>query len=448
MTITFEAKKLKNSQVGIYIRMNHDYKRVERNSGIKVHKSNWDAKRKTLKGHSADIIKANERLTEMKYFLLQFTSLEEAKVEFDRKYREVKVLPSAKLTGLCAHIKAHVDINKHLGYNTLRKYTRVSRNINLYCEKYNLSDDVNKMTKDEQTVFFSGYIDFLCNDEVKVLDKVIKKPYQNASVLDDIKKLKSVFASFEDLDLKADLSKLLNKRTFKVAEQKQVYCTPEEISALLSIDCLTVEDEEVRDCSIFQAFTGLRHNELFSVCDANIHQLMIEGRTFPVLSHIQNKSKKRNNIPLNSICLDIIEKWRHRQFRCPSVYDRKNKEHKVFENCLLPVRTNQHSNRVLHKLCRAAKINELITEVKYSGNKRIETTRPKYELVTTHSMRHSFAYRMKEAGKPDGLVAELMGIDETTYRNNYRHTFGGSNIADAYDALEVKVLQNIKNANN
>ncbi len=48
------------------------------------------------------------------------------------------------------------------------------------------------------------------------------------------------------------------------------------------------------------------------------------------------------------------------------------------------------TNRMLKEIAKAAGIIELISQVKYSGVKRIETVKPKNEYVSTHTARRTY----------------------------------------------------------
>lgn len=434
----------KGEFTNIIIRISHDSKQFNRSTGVSLPRQFWDFKNNWIKGVNAYALQTRDKLLDIKDYVetSELGSLEEMKVSFDRKYKGVKVLPKAKISGLQDYIQTFIDLHKSkYSADTIRKYKTTKRNILMYCNARNISDSINDMSIDEQRIFFGDFVNFLCYEE-GFIDKVLmKSPYQNSTVFGELKNIKSVCNFFDELNLKININKAVNKSSFRAAEQKAIYCTPEEIVKIYNRECEGIA-EEVRDCSIFQAYTGLRHNELYSVTKNNITTMMEGGKSFPVLSHIQNKSKKRNNIPLNDICESILHKWSKRKFDTPKKYDKPNKEWIYFEDCILPVRCNQKSNVHLHRICRALKMFDEVTEVKYSGKNKIVKTSLKWQLVTTHTMRHSFAYYMKEHGMPDGQVAELMGIDEATYRKNYRHSFGQKVILKAYEALNAKVLDN------
>ena len=66
-----------------------------------------------------------------------------------------------------------------------------------------------------------------------------------------------------------------------------------------------------------------------------------------------------------------------------------------------------------------AKINDLTTIVQYSGNRRIQTTEPKYKLVTTHSARRTFITQSLLRGMKAEIIMSISG--HTNYKTFRRY---------------------------
>lgn len=462
--VTFKVKKPRSNQefMTVFLRYTHQYQEFSKAVGQVAVKS-WDKKRKWVNGNDPVSIKTRNIMFKCKDYAEGMSgglSIEDKALLMDAFIKEckgeggdelqAKVLPQERLKTLCDYIDEFIAIHKKkYVYNVIRKYGTVKRNIQLFCDKYKYKDEINRMTKDDQTIFFSKFIDFLCYDVVHEEDRRIKKRYFNETVMEDVKHIKAVCNYFDSLDLRVNLSKLTEY--LKTPKNPMPYCTVNEIMVIYNYNDFDEHPEffeAVRDCCVFQAFTGLRHNELYNVTRDNIATLMVDGEQFKVLSHVPNKTKDRNNVPLNNICLEIIEKWSKKEFESPSKYDKKTRSWTYFDKCLLPVKCNQQSNKFLHKLCKKIGLNENHSEVKYSGSDRFETVRPKHEVITTHAMRHSFAYHLKEKGYADGEIADLMGITESTFRDNYRHTLGKESTYKTFKSLNVEVLGEVKSKAN
>jgi integrase len=71
--------------------------------------------------------------------------------------------------------------------------------------------------------------------------------------------------------------------------------------------------------------------------------------------------------------------------------------------------TDQHFNREIKKVCKLARIDEpIMAEVKTNGMTVIKQV-PKYELVTSHTARRSFATNLYRRGIPSTQLMLLTG---------------------------------------
>jgi len=75
----------------------------------------------------------------------------------------------------------------------------------------------------------------------------------------------------------------------------------------------------------------------------------------------------------------------------------------------LPTITNQKSNAYLKELGKLAGIDEPTRNIQYRGSQRIETVKPKYEYLSTHTGRRTFVTLSLEAGARPEIVMEITG---------------------------------------
>jgi integrase len=66
-------------------------------------------------------------------------------------------------------------------------------------------------------------------------------------------------------------------------------------------------------------------------------------------------------------------------------------------------------NKHLKEIGRRAKINESFLKIRTKGRKRVEQTLSKYELITTHTARRSFATNMFKRGIPSRVIMNITG---------------------------------------
>lgn len=124
---------------------------------------------------------------------------------------------------------------------------------------------------------------------------------------------------------------------------------------------------QVKDCFLFQCFTGLRYSDLKRLKKTDINK--------DVINIVTQKTADRLKIELNEFSRAILEKY----------------EKIPYENDLaLPVISNQKMNDYLKVLCKEAEINTPYSKVYFVGNQRYEKTYPKWELISTHAGRRTF----------------------------------------------------------
>ena len=85
----------------------------------------------------------------------------------------------------------------------------------------------------------------------------------------------------------------------------------------------------------------------------------------------------------------------------------------------LPVISNQKYNQYLKDIGRAAGLDDPMTIVNYSGNKRIKTTPPKWSLLTTHVARKTFVTLGVYLNIPIELMIEFTGHTLDIVRRYY-----------------------------
>jgi integrase len=121
----------------------------------------------------------------------------------------------------------------------------------------------------------------------------------------------------------------------------------------------------VRDLFLIGAYTGLRYSDFISLTPNNLIQL--EGEEVFEVHTV--KTNDQLYIPTHPIVLDIL------------------KHHGGPPKPL----SNQKLNKYLKELCRMIGLNETVTKRTYKGGVRREEHYKKWELVSSHTARRSFA---------------------------------------------------------
>jgi len=138
----------------------------------------------------------------------------------------------------------------------------------------------------------------------------------------------------------------------------------------------------IRDIFIFSCATGLRYSDLKSLKRENI-----KGN---VITLTIRKTRQNNTIPLNAVSAAILQKY---------INDAKP----------LPVPSGPKLNLFIKELFKQVGVNDPVELVRYQGGERLERTFPKYELLSIHSARKTFATLSLSRGMPVNIAMALGG---------------------------------------
>ena len=166
--------------------------------------------------------------------------------------------------------------------------------------------------------------------------------------------------------------------------------------------------EEVRDVFLFCCFSGLRHSDAVNLRRSDIRGEFIEITTV--------KTADSLSIELNGATREILDKYARRELPGGRA---------------LPTLLNQTMNRDLKTLCRLAGIDEEVRITVYKGGRRIDTVRPKYALVGTHTGRRTFIVTALSLGVPPNVVMKWTG------HSDYKAMKPYIDIADTVKAREM-----------
>lgn len=141
---------------------------------------------------------------------------------------------------------------------------------------------------------------------------------------------------------------------------------------------------DARDVFLFACFTGLRFSD--------IEHLRPEDIKGDKLQLVVVKTRDRLNLPLMPAALAILKKHEGR-----------------YPLNALPVVSNQKFNAHLKELGQLAGLDGATPQVKYIGSTRQDTTVPKWQLLTTHVARRTFATLSLEKGMQPAVLQKLLG---------------------------------------
>ena len=163
---------------------------------------------------------------------------------------------------------------------------------------------------------------------------------------------------------------------FPSSETCSVALTTEEIKRIFELKKLSEEQNNARFWFLFGCCTGLRFSDLKRV----------ETINFTAENYIYIRTKKTNTsvlIPTHWMIKDLMKDFPE----------------------LPKMKTQQSFNKIIKRLCRKAKINDKILIERHEGTKFVRKQFPKWQLITSHTVRRSFATNAYLSGIP---VARIM----------------------------------------
>src|SRR5690606_19640824 len=252
---------------------------------------------------------------------------------------------------------------------TIKKYTTTYNRLISFSKRYHLTFE----TIDSN--FYSKFVSFL-NKEGYALNTVGKHI--------------QVVKTFLNYATENGYNKNLyyqskNFKTFNVAGHS-IYLNEGEIQDLYRLD-LSQEPhlETVRDLFIVGCWTGLRFSDFTNISPENIEGDFIHIKTA--------KTGEKVIIPIHPTVREIMAKYAGK-----------------FVNSLPPARSNTRMNVNLKEISKRVKsLHKEVTTEQIRGGMNVSQTKQKWELVTTHTARRSFATNVYKSGFPAMSLMKITG---------------------------------------
>lgn len=271
-------------------------------------------------------------------------------------------------------ISIYINRKKVRGKNLSRNYKTLVYHIDRFSKMYNANIYTNSVTDD----FIYDFIAYLEAERLK--HTYIK------TIVDQVK---SMAKKAKDSNYAVDMSFMLVE--LKPEMSYSIYLSEKEISRIYYFQGLTKFQEKIRDFFILGCLTGLRFSDFSTLTKQNF-----------VGDYIIKPTKKTGAtvyIPVSDYVYEIFEK-----------YD---------ENITLNL-SSQHFNRYLKKICNQIGFDEQITFTQTIGGERKLLTKQKWQLITSHTARRSFATNTYISGRMK--TYEIMAVTgHTTEKSFFRY---------------------------
>lgn len=266
--------------------------------------------------------------------------------------------------------KAPTRINPKTGrpvcYKMVREYERTFH----YLREYSISVEKNLDFKDIDLNFYYRFIEFLQSENLAT--NTIGKKIQTLKIF---------------LNAATDLGHnhfryYKSPRFNTISEESQsIYLDREELNAIYKLDLSDLPKlDRVRDLFIVGCWTGVRFSDISQIAPETIKDSFISIK--------QSKTGGRVVIPVHDTVKEILDKY----------------------NGTLPrVITNQRFNEYLKEIAKEAKLNDEVHISITRGGVTSSKAYKKWELVTTHTGRRSFATNNYIMGVPGITIMAITG---------------------------------------
>lgn len=353
----------------------HCYERLMLTTSEKILPEHWDpkTKRAIVKYNRLEYPAINDWLSKMEmaakdYFrsckfegfiptAIQLKAHLEQKFNLNPKRPVIvsKIVPVTLLSYVEIFINNEVN-NKSEG--TIYVYNTCKRHLNGYINFIGRKDVGFEEINEE---FYNGFIQYL--NSLNFARNTVGK---------QIKVLKTFLNAATDRGINNNLffkSKLFKK---PLEDVDKIALSEAEIQSIYSLDLSRERSiEAVRDLFVIACYTGFRFSDFSTLSKEHISENFITKTTL--------KTKAKVIIPIHPVVREILKKY---------------------DNDIPRAYTNAHANSLLKDIAKRAKINTDIEIIKTIAGKTVRKVYKKWELVSTHAGRRSFATNSYLAGVP------------------------------------------------
>lgn len=323
---TFTAKKKKNGEIPIYVRITYNYNTTQLSTGLSTPLSHWNKKTMRFRGDSEESRVSNETLISIELRIRNaINHLLKSGINVSVEKIKNEVLKESE-----TQRKVFECMNKYLDHvvtllnidyspKSLERYRYTHKRILEFIRiKYKKSDFLIEELSNNFLYDFELYLKTSVGNSPKTIQKHIQRFSTmlrfcvDRGIID-----RFPFSNFQ----------------IKVPIKPIEYLTQDEINRIeqkeLSIPRLAI----IRDLFVFCIYSGLSFNELKNLHQSNLKE--INGRFW--IDMIRQKTKRQYNVPLLPKCIEIIERYQYHTKR-------------ISEGLLLPVPSNQKFNAYLKEI--------------------------------------------------------------------------------------------------
>jgi len=379
MNINFNLLRKKN---GAHILMSITFNgiRIQTTINEKIDEKNWNKKKQRLKGNSTDAFNINSYLEKIEnnardiYYKFKIEGIIPTKNQFKEKL-------SQKLNGVNTSLSFYEFVDEFIKNSKNSKKPSTTKEYIYTIQDLKSFEKHNKRRIDWDTLdlqFYESYMDYQYN---------VKGNSQNLFG----KRIKTIKTFLNDAT-KKNINKHLMFYGFKVLKKRSdnIYLNEDDLKKIFKLDLSKNKRlERVRDLFIVGCRTGLRFSDLTSLRKEDISK---DGIRF--------QSDKTGEV-LNTVIIEetqeILEKY----------------------NYQLPKISRTNLNKYIKEVGELADISEVSYKDTYKSGKAISKKLKKYERISSHTARRSFATNMYKRKFPIYYLMKITGHKKESDFLNY-----------------------------
>jgi integrase len=370
----------------IYLQAKFNYERLTITTGEKILPTHWDVitKRAVVSHNKSEysrlndwldkiVITAKEGFRDFRFRGINPTApiikqyVEDAlQINPAPKLPEVKKEGTTLLTFIDMFIRQSSSSSR-VGLETIKTYRTTKNHLLNYCS-WKGTKDIEYSDINEE--FYSSFLSYLHSLNLAA-----------NSVAKQIKNVKVFLNDATERGLNTNM--FFKSKKFKKPQEDvdKIYLTTEEIDKIYNLDLFFDRRLEVtRDLFVIACYTGFRFSDFTSLNPEHIGDKFITKKTF--------KTRAKVVIPIASVVKEILAKYNNNLPKAPC---------------------NQHLNRQLKQIGEFAKINQEVEIVKTIGGQLRRNVFKKFELISSHTGRRSFATNSYLAGLPAISIMFITG---------------------------------------
>ena len=364
----------------IYLIFNYQYKRFKYSTGEKINPKFWNLKNQRAKESKnfKQYPEFNARLDSFETGLnnsfrrllndgIQPTNeLLKKELEFEL---DDKIVKRRKITFL-EFIEEFIEQSENVKRkSTITVYKTTLKHLRNFSKESNKSINFDSINLS----FYNSFMKYLS----------VELEMSNNTVGKYIKTIKTFLNEATEKGVNDNLDFRRKKFKTLTEETDKVYLSISELEKIEKLDLTEKQHlEKVRDLFLLGCFTGLRFSDFTQIKKENI---IVEKSIIQITTQ---KTNEKVSIPIHPVVNRLLDKY---EFKLPKAH------------------SNQVMNRYVKEIAELSELNTLIETTITKGGNIVKTTSPKYELISTHTARRSFATNLYLADIPSISIMKITG---------------------------------------